>query len=379
MYRKKPSEDATPVGGANMHQGQPYNLRRYLQRALLVVFAVFSLSMVRRPPMPVGLSRNENVEEAGKKEENVCDHWVDYTLDGAVRGRFGKEPRDKPGPLWMWPLENGSYGKQIPKSSPPKADQPMLCAPEKNGNRQFGALMYAMIAGEAPANLNQLLATSNRRRQRKWNQQSLGSVDVYFVARNPYTRILSLYLNKVQGACFGKNRDCRTNYLGFNTSTTFPEFVKGVFDINSQKFSNGGWGCVEPHLCPQFRSCVITVPGARSIFVLKLEEQSAWFPCLVQKVGLDERILFGPQWQGINQMDCYYTPTGNCSDQLRLIPPEQVGVSTGSSHATGASRDSIVTEHYDKETAALVSEMYADDFDVLGYSKWDGESPMKAA
>jgi len=70
MHRKKPSEDATPVGGAN--------LRRYMQRALLLVLAVLSLSRVRRPPLPVGSASNGNYDEesAVSRNETVGEDGV---------------------------------------------------------------------------------------------------------------------------------------------------------------------------------------------------------------------------------------------------------------------------------------------------------------
>lgn len=57
---------------------------------------------------------------------------------------------------------------------------------------------------------------------------------------------------------------------------------------------------------------------------------------------------------------------------LSSIDPEQVGVTTGNVHATGASNR--LAEHYTPKAAEIISRLYADDFRILGYPLWDGVS-----
>ena len=79
-------------------------------------------------------------------------------------------------------------------------------------------------------------------------------------------------------------------------------------------------------------------------------------------------------WEKFSGKSCYYSSTGNCDDMLRSIDPDKVEVAMGNFHATGASNR--LHEHYDRKTAEIVSRLYADDFEILGYPLWDGVSTM---
>ena len=49
---------------------------------------------------------------------------------------------------------------------------------------------------------------------------------------------------------------------------------------------------------------------------------------------------------------------------------------TDNIHATGSSDPEILQKHYDNETAALVSTLYLDDLQLLGYPIWDGRGDL---
>ena len=96
-----------------------------------------------------------------------------------------------------------------------------------------------------------------------------------------------------------------------------------------------------------------------------------WFPCMVNDLGISEDLL-ERGWDNFTGRSCYYTATNHCKDMLKRIDPSQVRVTTGNVHSTGASNHLL--EYYDDETAKIVSNLYAEDFAVLGYPLWDGES-----
>ena len=63
---------------------------------------------------------------------------------------------------------------------------------------------------------------------------------------------------------------------------------------------------------------------------------------------------------------------------LRVVEKDeqQRQVMTDNIHATGSSDPEILQKHYDNETAALVSTLYLDDLQLLGYPIWDGREDL---
>lgn len=251
--------------------------------------------------------------------------------------------------------------------------RPLLCVPQKNGNLQFRGFVYAAWNKKAPkSGYDVHHDMSHWQRHNLVNSAKSHQTHVYFVARNPYTRILSMYLHKVVNACISDGKDgCDTHgWHLIKRDTSFKIFV----EIIEKKVAEKGSLCaISHHLCQQVETCLTTTLHAKAITVIRVEEESCWFPCLAKQVGMKTTLL-NKGWDEFSGHSCYYTSTGECDDMLRVIDPEKVDVVTGNVHATGASNR--LAEHYDSETAAIVSRLYAEDFRVLGYPLWDGESEM---
>lgn len=255
-----------------------------------------------------------------------------------------------------------------------RGQRPVLCVPHKNGNKQFGGLLTAAWKGKPVANNARGVYDDIK----KWEVHQLSNKTeahreshVYFIARDPYSRLLSLYLHKVQNACISTGqKGCgkEQRFRGANSKTSFKEFVKRIEKRFEKKKSLGK---IEYHLHLQVENCLTTTLAARQVTILRLEEQSCWFPCLVKQTGVNTTVLESG-WESFSGTSCYYTATGICKDMLQSLDPRSVGVTTGNVHATGAS--TRLLEHYDAETAAIVSRLYADDFRILGYPLWDGLS-----
>jgi len=242
---------------------------------------------------------------------------------------------------------------------------PLLCVPQKNGNKQFGGFMYAAWNNKPAIDGYGVDSDMSHwdHHQLPDNKESKKS-HVYFVARNPYTRILSLYLQKVVNACIsvGQKGCDRHGWKGMNSKrTSFKDFVKRVAEKAETKGSTCAYNV---HLCQQVESSLTATLAAKDVTIIRLEEQSCWVPCLVKQIGVKSALL-SKGWEAFSGSSCYYTATGDCSDMLRSIDPSKVGVTTGNVHATGASNK--FAEYYDAETAAIVSRLYADDFRILGY------------
>lgn len=208
-----------------------------------------------------------------------------------------------------------------------------------------------------------------------YSAREVSSCDrVWLVARNPYTRILSLYLQKVAGACVSGGLGCRTDYddqqLGKNV-TSFEDFVAAVAEKASSK-PHGACG-IDDHLCSQVSGCLFA--AAADVAVLKLERQATWFPCLVDTLGVAHEALAGPKWQNVSGQPCFYAPTGDCSAPLLSTVDGAPSVPVVD-HVHGTGADAAVSQHYTAKAAAVVTELYREDLEALGYPEWDGSQPF---
>ena len=189
--------------------------------------------------------------------------------------------------------------------------------------------------------------------------------------------MLSLYLDKVL-RCFGVKAGSKTsppkqcaydllkmsgvfNYTQKRTLVAAPSFSQFVEMVVNLTVAHDICE-LDHHLCKQVQGCLLA--DANSLHVLKLEKETAWFPCLAKKLNLSSIELQNGQWLKWKQRPCFYTPTGVCdtaqySSEIGLIR------SMGSFHATGANIK--INAFYDRSTVTRVRLLYADDFRILGY------------
>lgn len=250
---------------------------------------------------------------------------------------------------------------------------PVLCVPQKNGNKQFSALIYAIWKRRAPKSRVEVDHDFHRWAHHELRRRFAKHAHVYFVTRNPYTRMLSMYLQRVVSHCITDTKEhrCKPGWHNISAKTSFKAFLK----IVEERVAKKGSLCKESHhLCQQVESCITTTSRAEKVTQIRLEEQSLWFPCLVKETGMYEKALT-KGWSKFNgARSCYYTSTGECKDMLQNIDPNNVTIATGSVHATGASSPDLLRQYYDAEALDIVSRLYADDFRILGYPLWDEEA-----
>lgn len=197
-----------------------------------------------------------------------------------------------------------------------KGQRPYLCVPQKNGNKQFGGLVFgawnmkAATSGEGVDEDMGHWQYHSIPGKRKFEKKS----HVYFVARNPYSRILSLFLQKVKEECISEGqKGCNRAHAwrGFKPDTLFKDFVKSI----GQSVEKHGSPCaVNHHLCKQVESCLTNTLSAEEVTVIRLEEQSCWFPCLAKELRLEPSI-FSNGWEQFSGQSCYYTATGDCNGE----------------------------------------------------------------
>lgn len=255
---------------------------------------------------------------------------------------------------------------------PRPLDDIILCIPQKNGNRYFASLMHLLHFGGAPRSVGDML-----KRISEYDYSALSSTDrIWMLARNPYSRVLSLYLHKVVGLCKFGSLGCKDHaermkfagILGYNASAppAFSVWVDLLARVMVRLQAHGIDPCmVDKHFCSQTSGCAWR--QAKEVMVLRLEEQWRWFEPLVallSSTGLSPDSLSGHLWTPFTGLSCFYAPTGNCSDSMTRTPKPPL---VDHIHGTGAS--DAVGEHYTPQAAFLIRRIYESDFNLLGYEE----------
>eukprot|EP00873_Tetraselmis_striata_P001018 jgi/Tetstr1/421282/TSEL_001155.t1 len=283
-----------------------------------------------------------------------------------------------------------------------------FCVPQKNGNRMWGGLLFAMHTNEKPSSEKEVV-----KKMHKFGQPHGTNSDDYttwFISRNPYSRILSLYLNKIVGDCRGEHHlsdiwkrgcgewsvrrgdlkymkvptvgknDCRT--LDECHRVQFAEFVRELHHVATR---HGGPRLCEMnhHLCPQAVSC-LKYPNT---YQLKLEREVVWYACLLKKFGLTDLAASG--WEDFTGRSCFYhgghyhSDSKSCEYSMRIHSRhtakkliEGSNPAGGTVHSTGAF--DLVEAYFTPEIAHMVTELYKEDFETLHYPIWDGAGHFHA-
>ena len=213
------------------------------------------------------------------------------------------------------------------------------------------------------------------------------SVPRLMMVRNPYSRILSAYLDKV---VLQQTRKLWPSSLKYGTvpskNRTVPSFRDFVQAVTAHS------EILDRHFQPLSNLCLIDDgTGAlshRYDFFLKVEQMERWYLPFVRLLGIEPTLRTGWNltthwWKAREGRDCFYTPLHvSCADfhgGAREVARTSKGMSEDASkgaatpasfHATQA--DGKLGRYYDVELAAAVTQHAAADFKTFGYPVWDG-------
>ena len=126
--------------------------------------------------------------------------------------------------------------------------------------------------------------------------------------------------------------------------------------------------------CTQQAIAALRADEATGPLVLRLEEQAAWYPALVARLGIREHVSHRA-WRG----GCWFKPAGTtCPDAL--LPPKAgymramghacdgASCSRDAKHETGAV--SKLHTYYSPREAAMVTEFFREDLRMFDYPEW---------
>uniref|UniRef100_A0A7S1SNX7 Sulfotransferase n=1 Tax=Tetraselmis chuii TaxID=63592 RepID=A0A7S1SNX7_9CHLO len=260
--------------------------------------------------------------------------------------------------------------------------RPCSVSRKKNGNRYWAGLSYAAVKRKAASVIDY-------KGIKNLELSTFHSPVAWLLARNPYVRALSLYLDKVAANCTTvRSFDCSRTIFNVNhdhgkigrppRNVTFEGYMEYV-EVQRRKQGNLCRVPYTNHACSQLTGC----HGYRGpTHILKTEQQDLWYPCMVKFLGIQAAVSTG--WEKFTGSPCYHKGrSGTCDDALTLPTEKTIlemagdGVNTtattikeGTVHTTSAW--ARLRQHYTPKAAEIVTRLYATDFAVLKYPTWDG-------
>ena len=150
------------------------------------------------------------------------------------------------------------------------------------------------------------------------------SIPRIMLVRNPYSRILSGYLDKVDAANFTANPLQRRQFFkGFKSkSGGFPAFAKYVKEVHERDIhpNNTKRAFLNDHYALQSDKCFIP-QGMRFDYYLKIEHISLWYPFLISLLGLQKAASSGWNFTTSWRPAAINNSNKNASDLHRVLSP----------------------------------------------------------
>ena len=265
----------------------------------------------------------------------------------------------------------------------------ILCFSEKVGSTTW---KLALLRAQPEAMRFHRLTRSPHERPpagtsaRQFNRALLsGAVPRFMLVRNPYSRLLSAYLDKVVKQNVSKMWPRR---FRDGRARSFDAFVEAVI--------SSPMGDVDRHFQPLSRHCQMSA-GDRGVslvqerpydFFLKVEQMDGWYLPFVRVLGLEATFRRGWNtstrwWRGGDVgRSCFFSPPNVSCDAFHARPAGLAGdlqsdhratpppMPTGSFHQTLA--DAQLGQYYTRRLATAVSRYAARDLIEFGYPPWDG-------
>ena len=187
----------------------------------------------------------------------------------------------------------------------------------------------------------------------------------YMFVRNPYSRILSAYLDKVV-EYHGK---MKIHHPIFNSSLTFLNFLQ-----NLQKTPTEQWN---DHLTPLSSKCFLDKTNVSYTHYLKVEQIDQWYPDVIRRLRLEDAVMgWNFSQHSIVTHGCFYEVIkGNCSATAKIVSGSLKNVNA-SKLPTQRTADKLLGRYFGPQEAQLATQMYHRDLKEFQYPLWDGKNAM---
>lgn len=140
------------------------------------------------------------------------------------------------------------------------------------------------------------------------------SVPRIMIIREPYGRLLSGYLDKIENRSYSVSYTPNYPYL-YNKSTGFDGFVK-LLSLASKHSYKG----INRHFLPQSNKCFLDNNKFSYDYYLKMEHTDGWYEPIIQLLGLEEDVSTGwnftTNWNPSGKSICFHHNINKTCDQM---------------------------------------------------------------
>ena len=140
------------------------------------------------------------------------------------------------------------------------------------------------------------------------------SVPRIMIIREPYGRLLSGYLDKIENRSYSVSYTPNYPYL-YNKSTGFDGFVK-LLSLAS-KYNYKG---INRHFLPQSNKCFLDNNKFSYDYYLKMEHTDGWYEPIIQLLGLEDDVSTGwnftTNWNPSGKSICFHHNINKTCDQM---------------------------------------------------------------
>ncbi len=140
------------------------------------------------------------------------------------------------------------------------------------------------------------------------------SVPRIMIIREPYGRLLSGYLDKIENRSYSVSYTPNYPYL-YNKSTGFDGFVK-LLSLAS-KYNYKG---INRHFLPQSNKCFLDNNKFSYDYYLKMEHTDGWYEPIIQLLGLEDDVSTGwnftTNWNPSGKSICFHHSLNKTCDQM---------------------------------------------------------------
>lgn len=246
--------------------------------------------------------------------------------------------------------------------------------PQKNGNVYWSLLLHKVLDPstnfELPRSGRSLgfhkkLELSNKNERTWYDWLDGASVPRFMIVRNPYVRLLSGYLDKVDSE-LGREKLARN--FGIPPPANFESFVRWLHKYmkGRDKGASPANFWVRHIFMPQASHCLL--PCGVQYTVVKVEESNRWYPCFLDAMNLSSAASSG--WGG---QSCFLSREGKCNTSMWTdtnCAQRTSEVTKGTVHSKNT--EELMEKHYTPAVAKQVTDLYLEDISTFGYQVWDG-------
>lgn len=277
----------------------------------------------------------------------------------------------------------------------------ILCSSPKAGVTQFRTLLFLLSNIDSETPFESVTTLGERSAELGIHRETFPGAELFHIpassaashlsfaiGRNPYTRLLSGYLDKM--VWHSEYMEFHTlqrvnSQLGMPQQHLWGDSAES-FALFARMLANAlrAGRVINEHFRPQAQFC--SMPSFPYTYRMRLEDMHEWYPCWSALLGLERFTDRGwppptsdhPGWFNTAEPECWWRPRGTTCEQYAAQRTDHAGLAVpitdrggGASSMEGHNLNAAakLRRYYLPATEAIVYDAYRADFDLFGYPR----------